>query len=105
MLDHKRDPSRPHSLHVSRVMRIVAKEALLDQALDRNEPEDSEPQQQYIQRAVSAKDESNGSDQQARVNGMPHIGVRAGAHQLALRRDKTNVLAQTDSCPEHDHET
>ena len=58
MLDHKRNPSRSYSLHVRRVLRIVAKEALLDQALDRNEPEDPEPQQQYIERAVSAEHQS-----------------------------------------------
>ena len=36
--NHERNPARPHSLHVGRVLRIVAKEVSFDEALNRNEP-------------------------------------------------------------------
>src|SRR5262249_24954382 len=101
----KRNPPRPHSLHVSGVLRIVAQKILFDQALDGNEPEDTEAHEYRVERAVRAEHKSEMRKQHARVNRMAHVRISPCVHKLALRRHETDVPAQAQTRPNYDEQT
>src|SRR5262252_7698196 len=55
--DYKWNPSCSYLVHISRIVRIVAKEVFFDQTFDRDEPEHPKPHQQCVEGTVGAKNE------------------------------------------------
>src|SRR5438128_5042166 len=82
--DQKRNPARPHLLHVSGVLRVSAQKIFFDQALDRDEPKHAQTHQQRIQRTESAQHECDVGKEDSGVDGVAHEGIGATVHKLAL---------------------
>src|SRR5215469_12523 len=102
--NHKRNPPRSHSLHVSRIMRISAQEIFLHQALDGDEPKNAEAHEDHILWAERTQQESEGREQASGVHRMSHVGVSASVDECSLSGNKTDVASQTQARPDNDQQ-